>query len=336
MQNPSNKDTDPALNSTTRKPGRKFKVWMGALIWFTALVLTLSSAVYQRKTGPTHPLRGTFTEGDREFHYKMQRNPTTDAPLQVSVPLPEKCSAVLIWREFPTDWEWKQIRMAEMDAFASATIPVQPVAGKVEYFIEIHRPDQSVFSVPASGNPVIARYKNPVPAWALIPHICLMFAAMLLSNRLGLGIVCREAVRPELIVATVITLTLGGLVFGPIVQQYAFGAAWTGWPLGTDLTDNKLAVNVLIWLVPLASLRKQKFCRYATLLAAVVTLFIYLIPHSLLGSEYDYREVDQSITHELSIGDMSSGLAACFNNERYVDSASFRVNISSKNRSSAS
>ncbi len=43
-------------------------------------------------------------------------------------------------------------------------------------------------------------------------------------------------------------LVLGGFLLGPIVQKYAFGAFWTGWPFGEDLTDNKTAVAVLAWL----------------------------------------------------------------------------------------
>lgn len=46
----------------------------------------------------------------------------------------------------------------------------------------------------------------------------------------------------------------------------AFGPWWTGFPFGTDLTDNK-------WLVGLAVL---------------FMIAVFTIPHSVNGSEYDY------------------------------------------------
>ena len=35
------------------------------------------------------------------------------------------------------------------------------------------------------------------------------------------------------------SLFLGGMLLGPIVQNFAFGDYWTGIPFGWDLTDNK-------------------------------------------------------------------------------------------------
>jgi len=76
------------------------------------------------------------------------------------------------------------------------------------------------------------------------------------------------------------------------VQKFAFGAFWTGWPLGTDLTDTKTAVALLFWLIAMWRLRRRSGGRVRTIIASVVTLIIFLIPHSLLGSEIDYTEIE--------------------------------------------
>jgi len=168
-------------------------------------------------------------------------------------------------------------------------IPVQPSAGKVEFFIRLF--DQSGTSpveIPGNGERIIARYKDPVPSWALIPHIILMFTAMLTSNRLGISVVFGEKIKPHLVWITFLTLTIGGLIFGPIVQHYAFGAAWTGWPVGNDLTDNKSAIAFLAWLIPIIGIIRQKDCRRSIMIASIITLAVYLIPHSVLGSQHDY------------------------------------------------
>ena len=81
------------------------------------------------------------------------------------------------------------------------------------------------------------------------------------------------------------------MIFGPIVQKFAFNAFWTGWPWGHDLTDNKTIVAFIFWLIALIRLIKNKEKRGWALVASIVLLVIYLIPHSVLGSEIDYTQV---------------------------------------------
>ena len=78
-------------------------------------------------------------------------------------------------------------------------------------------------------------------------------------------------------------------ILAPGGQKYAFGVYWSGWPLGSDWTDNKLAFMVLAWLIALIlSVRKQTLARVFVVVALLVTLTVYLIPHSMGGSTLDY------------------------------------------------
>ncbi len=86
-------------------------------------------------------------------------------------------------------------------------------------------------------------------------------------------------------------LFVGGLVMGPVVQKYAFDAYWTGWPFGTDLTDNKTIVAFLGWLGAALMIPKSTKPHFLVIAAAVILLIIFLIPHSLLGSELDYSKL---------------------------------------------
>ncbi|MEN6312054.1 MAG: hypothetical protein ABFD80_11010, partial [Acidobacteriota bacterium] len=63
---------------------------------------------------------------------------------------------------------------------------------------------------------------------------------------------------------------------------------WSGFPFGTDLTDNKTAISFLFWIAALAAGRKGKPARAAVLAASVMTLAVFLVPHSLFGSELKY------------------------------------------------
>ncbi len=272
--------------------GKNFGKSKGFLVWCLAVVLSLSSAIFQRVTGPTHPLRGSYQIGDQVFRYRLRRNPVTTAPLTVRLSGPDTHQAHLIWREYPTERPWQTVNMPYSDGVFEAEIPVQPAAGKVEFHIQLLSDSHPVLRIPQTGQNVIARYKDDVPGWALIPHIIFMFAVMLASNRLGLGILFGERTRPRMIVFIFASLVIGALVFGPIVQNYAFGAYWTGWPLGTDLTDNKSAIAVLAWLIPFVFVLRKKPCRKSVFAAFLITLIVYFIPHSLLGSEYDYYKND--------------------------------------------
>lgn len=127
--------------------------------------------------------------------------------------------------------------MERGDGTLIAALQQQPPAGKLEYTV-ILRKCETQIRLPEQGA-VVTRFKGNVPAYFLIPHIVLMFAAMLLSVRAGSEVFGKET-RPRVYVwATLITLFVGGMVLGSIVQKYAFGAYWTGFPFGMDLTDNK-------------------------------------------------------------------------------------------------
>ena len=110
---------------------------------------------------------------------------------------------------------------------------------------------------------------------------------MLLSNLAGLFAVSKIEKHVFYGRLALIFLLLGGMVFGPIIQYYAFGQAWTGIPFGWDLTDNKTLIAVIFWIVAVVSNRKNPKYRY-TLIAAIITLLIFSIPHSMFGSELDY------------------------------------------------
>lgn len=173
------------------------------------------------------------------------------------------------------------------EGILSTELPNQPPAGKLLYRVALFRGDE-VAIIPGD-EPLVIRFKGEVPLMILIPHIIAMFASMLLAARAGLEFFGRESHLERLVYWTIGFLIVGGFIFGPIVQQYAFGALWTGWPFGTDLTDNKTAIALLAWIVVGFALNKSKKPRAWALLASIITFAVFLIPHSLLGSEYEYK-----------------------------------------------
>jgi hypothetical protein len=171
------------------------------------------------------------------------------------------------------------------------TIPKQPMAGKVIYQVALI--DASGAKYNLTDESIIIRFKDPVPLYVLILHVIFMFGGMLLATRTGFEAILSRNNIYGLTVLTSIFVLIGGIILGPIVQKFAFDAFWTGWPFGHDLTDNKTVVALIFWLLALWRVRINRNERKWVIVASVVTLIIFLIPHSVLGSEIDYTKIEQ-------------------------------------------
>ena len=255
--------------------------------WLIAIIITLAAAYYQRATGPTYPLKGSFVLEGQNLTFRLDRSHESDSdqPVTLRIPNPNVGGEVQ-WRRFPTQEAWQTLPMRRNGDTLQAVLPKQPPAGKLEYVVLLKNGATQI-RLPEQGA-VVTRFKGKVPGAFLIPHILFMFAAMLLSVRTGL-----EGLRPNgrlraYAWATTITLFVGGMILGCIVQKYAFGAYWTGVPFGIDLTDNKTLIALLGWVAATVAVEKNRHAKFWTITAAFLLLAVYAIPHSLFGSELKY------------------------------------------------
>jgi hypothetical protein len=252
------------------------------ILWAVAFFITVSSAVYQRVTGPTYPVHGMVSLGGKAVSFTFLRS---EGQRNAEVNILQGDTSVtgwVEWRKLGDEGSWTRVPMVSRELMLFAELPVQPPAGKLQYRVFLERGGQTV-ALPVEG-PVRIRFKGDVPLWVLVPHILLMFVGMLLSTRAGLEFFSAQPSLKTLTFWTLGFLILGGLVFGPIMQKYAFDSYWTGWPFGGDLTDNKTAVAVLAWVAAARALSRSKRPARWALAAAIIVLVVFLIPHSLLGS----------------------------------------------------
>ena len=251
-----------------------------SVYWLLAIVITLVLSIYQRMTGPTYPKRLTVELKGESYKIKLPRSGVQHDEMVTLKGIPSDVSSQLHYRRYPSADEYTTVDFVWEDSVWQAALPVQPVAGKLQYYITIDGKDY------AADEPVVIRFRNDVPASILVPHILLMFAAMLFAVYTFLLIVTRRKYSIWLKI-TVGTLFVGGFILGPLVQHAAFGPWWTGFPYGTDLTDNKTLISFLFFIVALATLR-WKYNKWVVGLAVLVMIVIFSIPHSIYGSEYDY------------------------------------------------
>ena len=261
------------------------------LYLFLAVVITLVLSIYQRTTGPTYPKKLSVELRGESFQVKLPRSGVQQDAV-VKLPIPGDLSREsasdptapvpmsLHYRRFPTADEYSSVDFSLKDGVWQAALPVQPVAGKLQYYLTIDGKDY------LKDEPVVIRFRNDVPAGILIPHILLMFGAMLLAVYTFLLVVTGKDYGRWLKL-TVGFMFVGGFIFGPLVQHAAFGPWWTGFPFGTDLTDNKTLLSFLFFLAALATLR-WKYNKWVVGAAVLFMVLIFSIPHSAYGSEYDY------------------------------------------------
>jgi hypothetical protein len=258
-----------------------------ALYWILAFILTAASAVYQRMTGPTYPVRGKAALPSGEVGFKLPRSAeiTSDCEVSLVVPGPE-VEGRLLYRRFRTDDAWSEAPMTRQSDKLVGWLPKQPMAGKLSYKINLS--DAGRETSLTGDEEIVIRFKGSVPAPLLLAHVLVIFAAMLFSTRAGIAALDRRSDPRGLAVWTAVLFFLGGFILGPLMQKFAFGAWWTGFPLGKDLTDSKTLFAMLAWVIALIAGRGGRKNRGWVLAASVVTLVVFLIPHSLLGSELKY------------------------------------------------
>lgn len=250
-----------------------------AVLWLLALIITLTSAYYQRTTGPTWPVRGQVAVDGQEVRFRLPRSHEGEAKPRVAVIVPDSTIFGYVRFQHPDAPDvWRQTAMFRHGDTLVAELPSQRPMRKIPY--QSYLVKKGSPAIPLTPAPLQIRIKGRTPLAALLPHVILMFAAMLFSTRAGLEAAVAKRGSPRLAFWTVAMLFVGGLALGALVTKYAFGVWWTGWPVGNDLTDNKTAISFLVWVVAWLRVRRHPRRRLAVLVAAVVLLAIFLIPHS--------------------------------------------------------
>ncbi len=254
-------------------------------LWILAVVLTIAISYYQKSTGPTWPVKISVSDNGEVLKSKLLRSYTTGKDLPVNINAGNSgLSGSLKFRRYGTDEVYTSNDLISKDGILKASIPSQPPAGKVEYIIELFDKSGEQINL-GIDQPVVARFKGEVSPVILIFHILFMFAGVMLAIKTLINCIIPGFNYEKLLYWTFGSIFIGGIIFGPIVQKSAFGDYWTGFPFGTDLTDNKVLISLVIWGIAIYFKKR----RAVVIVSALFMLFIYFIPHSVMGSELDYK-----------------------------------------------
>ena len=261
--------------------------------WVLAVLIAVGSAVFQRMTGPTHPKRISIKTSLFEIDGKLPRSGyvTKNQLVSIRAKLPDSAKVFVQYRKYRYEENWTEVEMkasAGDVAVLEASLPKMPAAGKLEYTIFVQIDEEKYFIEERS---MVIRFKGEVATTILAPHIFFIFFSMIMANYTALSTYLLKKPQIKWVLWTMALLLLGGFVYGPLVQKAAFGEYWTGFPFGYDLTDNKVLIAMIAWLWALKQKSKPSFHLWIYA-AFAITFIIFLIPHSLLGSELNYNTME--------------------------------------------
>jgi hypothetical protein len=253
-------------------------------LWVIALLLTIVLGAWQRVSGPTYPVSGEAAVGGAPFRYRLERTHAGAGDHVVELPMQPGMSGWLEWRDHPAApaaaGRWTPVRMTSLSSrpVLAAPIPHHEPAQKVDYRVTLYA-DGTTVTLPPAGLATL-RFRSEVPAWLLVPHIVAMMGALLLSVRAALECFRRKPRLRILTLRALAALFIGGFPLGCAVSGYAFGQPWGGFPLGNDATDNKTLLAFAGWIVATVAVFRMPNPRVIVVGAAVLTLLVYLVPHS--------------------------------------------------------
>lgn len=259
-------------------------------LWIVAVIFTVLSILYQNTTGPTYPKKGNIVFAGKQIDYKLDRSALINKDCPVKIYTNDSLiKGALIWKRFNTQDNEKSRPMRFENGYLVGELDKQEkMAEKLQYYIQLSTNQPGTQNVDQLGyvpdkNGVVIRFRGDVPFMIIILHIIFIFAFELMSLKTGMEFFRKEPKYKKYTFWTIGLAVIGGFLLGPLVQYYAFNEWWTGFPLGFDLTDNKMLIALAMWIAALIAIYKSKKPGYWVLGAAIITIGIFLIPHSVLS-----------------------------------------------------
>jgi len=292
----NNSDNEENNIDKTKSFIKKIKpaVWY----WILAVIITISAMIYQKLTGPTYPLKVKTALNNEVYKLKLIRSHGGEKDCELKYEIDDKgVSGSVFYKRYKSEDDWTEVNFKRDGDYLIAMLPHQPPAGKLSYYL--HFKSNSEENNLQKNEPVVIRFKGAVPNNILIPHVIFMILTLLVSMVSAVFAVANHKNYKIYGYIAFGFLIIGGLILGPIVQKYAFNELWAGVPFGWDLTDNKTLIMFLAWLGAFI-LHKYKPSRWYFVLATIIVMAVYAIPHSAMGSELNYKtgKIGQSELNE--------------------------------------
>jgi hypothetical protein len=250
--------------------------------WALALVLALGGLLAQRLLSSELPLSLLVEHEGRQVTTELDRNHLGPGGQRLSVQgVDSAWTGELIWRPAGGEGEFVRTPLRSLGSLMTGEIPAQERGTRVEYRLEIAT-ERGALRLPEHGT-VFTRFRGAAPLWVSLSHVILLSLGLLFALRAGLEALALGERALLFAGASLLSFLGGGLILGPLMKHHAYGFLWAGPPRGLDSTDTKTLVVVFAWLLPLLLRARGRRARGWIILAALLSLAAFLIPHSTFG-----------------------------------------------------
>lgn len=261
-----------------------------SISWFLAILITLSVAIFQFMMGSTYPLVTEINTGKQRIECELKRSYSGKTDCPVILPIGDiMVSGYILYRNYPSENTMSRIDFKREGDKLIAELPVQPPAGKLEYRVFIEREGTTIDV--NEGKSVIIRFLGTVPIHILALHTLFIFLAMVYSTHTG--ILAGFGIKTYRLTTYLIVIILLGVVFllQPLMHKYALNQWWTCLPNSWELGDNKLLLALIVWLISAYFILKKPR-RGIVMLASIISLILFSVPHGFPGKEYEPATVE--------------------------------------------
>ena len=183
----------------------------------------------------------------------------------------------------------------------TATLPDLGKGKRIEYAFSVTGERRVIARLPAGKDDfLLVKYKGQYSMPVLVLHIVFMFGSFyfMVQTMMGAVQILRERegklITVRMMRLAMICVFIGGWPLGFILNYQRFGPVWEGFPFGLDITDNKTQIIFLFWLTAMILVRGSFFGKgeqfdtlgdrgfaWAMVTCFIVSMFLYLVPHSL-------------------------------------------------------
>lgn len=178
-------------------------------------------------------------------------------------------------------------------------VPSYPLGNRTYYYIDASDKSGNRVVLPesAAGNFTTeydyykVRWEGKASFILLLLHIVLMVAALFLLIHALYYAMCyimngeKAEHTIKAVNAGIIAFFITGFPIGCVIEKQVLGNYWEGFPFGTDITDSKTLLILVLFVVFMILQKKGKISMkgyaWSVIINTILTIILFLLPHSL-------------------------------------------------------
>ncbi len=244
-----------------------------------AIGISIVAVIIQQFLDKDYPYKTSILIGEKSYNLSLPvvNQGTIDCIIELEIPDTSIHGAVY-FKLFNSQTKWKRNGLIRLNDKLVSILPYQKPNVKLMYYLEL-TDGKNTYPI-AKEQPVVVRYENEVPKYIQYPGVVLYFLALIIICYLGMVTLFGIPDFKKYIRWAFILISIG-----TIFEAIRFFLAYHHLLLLPDPYNNftffKLIIIFLIWWA-IYKLNSIKERRFLTLLAVIISLALYILPHQTI------------------------------------------------------